>query len=59
MTMPLVWYAVLNNHSSVHFWFTNRLLAILLFGLLLMLDEAADVRRARAWFENRLSGRKN
>lgn len=58
MAMPLVWYMVLNNHSSVHFWFTNRLMAISLFGLLLMLDEAADVRRAHAWLCNRLSKRK-
>ncbi|MDO5536325.1 MAG: hypothetical protein Q4F72_02170 [Desulfovibrionaceae bacterium] len=39
--MPFVWYAVMENHSYVHFWFTYRNLAIAGCGLLLLLFGAA------------------
>lgn len=42
---PYLWYVVLNNHSSVHFWFVYRLQALTLFGLLLALGEAIDFDR--------------
>jgi hypothetical protein len=40
--MPLVWYLVMANHSYIHYWMTNRLLAVslfsYLFGTILMID---------------------
>lgn len=32
--MPLVWYVVLKNHSSIHYWFTYRSLAVSIFALM-------------------------
>ena len=34
--MPFVWYAVLSNHSWIHFWFAYRELAIFINALLMM-----------------------
>lgn len=31
--MPLAWYAVMNNHSHVHYFFTYRNLAVSVFAL--------------------------
>ncbi len=33
--LPLAWYVVVSNHSYVHFWFTYRILAISIYGILL------------------------
>ena len=30
-SLPLIWYAVLQNHSLIHFWFTWRSLSLTLF----------------------------
>lgn len=35
-TMPFVWYAVLGNHSWIHFWFAYRELVIFINALLMM-----------------------
>ena len=34
--MPFVWYAVLGNHSWIHFWFAYRELAIFINALLML-----------------------
>ena len=39
---PYVWYAVFSYHSFVHTWFTYRLQAITLLGVLLFLIELVD-----------------
>ena len=33
--MPIAWYVVTGNHSYMHFWFTYRELAILIFAILI------------------------
>lgn len=40
--MPIVWYVVLKNHSSIHFWFTYRSLAVSVFGVLAFMDGCLD-----------------
>lgn len=40
---PLVWYSVVVNHSCVHFWFTNKNLVIMVFGILVLLTELKKV----------------
>ena len=32
--LPFVWFAVLSNHTFVHFWFTYRTLSISLYCIL-------------------------
>ncbi len=32
--MPIAWYLVMSNHSSIHYWMTNRLFAVSLLGYL-------------------------
>ncbi len=32
--MPLVWYAFTANHSSIHYWFTNKALVVSVFAAL-------------------------
>lgn len=36
MSFPFLWLVVVNNHSSIHYWFTYRNLAIVFSGLYLM-----------------------
>lgn len=45
--LPFVWYAVLKNHSYVHFWFTYRELAIFAFALSCFLLKAVGELRFR------------
>lgn len=55
---PYVWYPVLANHSLFHTWFTNRLQAITLFGVLLFLIEWVDWNEVlRAFDTGRRRGR--
>lgn len=37
--LPIAWYAVLGNHSHIHYFFTHRLLAITALSLLLAASE--------------------
>lgn len=37
---PFIWYAVLTNHSYIHFWMTYRNLAISLYALILIISNA-------------------
>lgn len=32
--MPLAWYALTTNHSGIHYWFTNKALAVSVFAAL-------------------------
>lgn len=43
--MPIAWYIVAGNHSYMHFWFTYRELAILIFAVLIW----AFVNAAECW----------
>lgn len=43
--MPVAWYMVTKNHSYMHFWFTYRELAILIFAVLMW----AFVNAAECW----------
>ena len=36
--MPIVWYIVLANHTTLHFMFTNRHMTIFLLGILLSIN---------------------
>lgn len=40
--IPIVWYAVLANHSYVHFWFTYREVIIFIFALLVWTTKNID-----------------
>lgn len=42
---PLIWFAVLQNHSYVHCWFTARILMISIFAVLSMMANLIDVNR--------------
>lgn len=46
--LPLCWYAVLLNHSSIHSWFTNRALLVSLTAILVFLCKAWGARRGEA-----------
>lgn len=35
--IPMMWYMVLKNHSSIHFWMTFRLLSVTVFGMACLL----------------------
>ena len=39
---PVVWYMVLANHSGLHYWFTYRILAISILGLLFAAASLVD-----------------
>lgn len=41
--MPLAWYVVLSNHSTVHYWFTFRALVVFIFGILCILTEFFNI----------------
>lgn len=36
--IPIVWYLVMSEHSSMHYWFTNKSLVVSIYGGLLFLD---------------------
>ena len=40
--VPVAWYLVLGNHSYEHFWFTYRMLAVTVLGLLLAVASLVD-----------------
>ena len=40
--LPLLWYTILVNHSSVHYWFTNRACVVLITAILFAGMEALD-----------------
>ena len=42
---PWVWYAVLANHSYLHYWFTYRLLALTLMGLFFAMASLVDWKK--------------
>jgi hypothetical protein len=37
--MPMVWYFLASNHSSIHYWFTFRALIIFFFAIMSALEE--------------------
>lgn len=37
MALPIGWYVVLARHSMTHFWFTNKLLIVLVLAIMFML----------------------
>ena len=43
--MPYVWYLLLANHSYLHWWFTYRLQAVAILGLLLAIAPASSAPR--------------
>ncbi len=42
---PYFWYMVFAGHSTIHAWFTYRLQAISIFGLLCIIIETIDIRK--------------
>lgn len=40
---PFIWYAVLTNHSYIHFWMTYRNLAISIYALILIISNAFSI----------------
>lgn len=44
---PLLWICVLSNHSEIHYYFTFRMMTILLFGAGLYLLQCIDLHRFR------------
>lgn len=49
---PYVWYAVMSNHSIIHFWFTYRLQLISIFALSLVIVELSMNRRSKSLLKN-------
>jgi hypothetical protein len=41
---PIVWYLVLANHSSIHYWFTFRALGVSIFASLTALSSAVNTQ---------------
>ena len=44
---PVLWICVLSNHSEIHYYFTFRMVTVLLFGVGLYLLQCIDLRRFR------------
>ena len=44
--LPLLWYAVLRNHSAIHFCFTNKALSVTLFALLSAVTPGASSKNS-------------
>lgn len=40
--VPYIWYFVFSGHSSIHFWFTNRIQVVTIFSLLCAILETID-----------------
>lgn len=45
---PFAWYMLIVNHSFIHFWMTNKSLAVTLLALLMGLAELSEQRRGDA-----------
>lgn len=50
---PIVWYALLTNHSKVHFWFTYRNLAITIFAVLTFMVSLIDENKIKKYIEHK------
>ncbi|WP_363670284.1 glycosyltransferase [uncultured Parabacteroides sp.] len=46
--IPIVWYAMLGNHTGIHWRFTHRSLAVTMFAGLLFLMNAIDWKRIKS-----------
>jgi hypothetical protein len=46
--LPYLWFAVMSNHSAVHYWFSYRIQAIALFPILFFVASSLDSSRLRA-----------
>lgn len=42
--IPFVWYAAVVNHSSIHYWFTYRILVIFFLALMCALEYVRSIR---------------
>ncbi len=51
--MPIAWYIVLKNHSSIHCWFTYRSLSVSIFALMSFLFFAIDEEKIKIKFNNK------
>ena len=40
--LPFIWYAFAANHSYIHYWFTNKALAVSMFALLCCLSDTTE-----------------
>ena len=52
---PVLWMCVLSNHSTIHYYFTFRIMTILLFGAGLYLLQCVDVHKYRRGTQTHIS----
>lgn len=56
---PYAWFLVMANHSQIHYWFTYRIQAMTLFGVVCWLELAVNWPALRDFVRKKLPGGKN